>query len=131
MYHYLVFFFVLTLSACVSSGEDREVASKVGKYLDTAAVVPLNARLVDRTHSGKIVYVAPGINGSPHFTYYEVTSKDEMERLKKAAKRALQNIPQAKKITLHFMEKQVIHKSADGWSWRGNEKEIETIVVKR
>lgn len=131
MYRFLLMFFVFTLSSCVSSGEDRELASKVGKYLNTAMVVPLDYRLADKTHSGKIVYVSPGINGSPHFRYYEVTAKDEMQRLKKAAENALKHIPEAKKITLHFMEKQVIHQTEDSLISRGREHEIETIVVKR
>lgn len=119
------------LLGCASSHEDYEIASKVGKYLDGTGVVPLDTRIADKIHSGKIVYVGPGINGCPHFTYYEVTSQEDMQKLKRAAEEALKQIPEAKKITLHLMERQVFHQSPDGSGYRGKEKEIETIVIER
>ncbi|MDP1653429.1 MAG: hypothetical protein Q8L56_11985 [Rhodocyclaceae bacterium] len=119
------------LFGCVSSYEDSELASKVGRFLGATEVVPLDAREADKSGSGRIVYVGPGTNGSPHFTYYEVTTLEDMQKLKRAAEKALEQIPEAKKITLHFMEKQVVHRSPDGSSYRGREKEIETIVVVR
>lgn len=130
MSHRLVFLALLFLFGCVSSGEDYEIARKVGKYLDATGVVPFNAREADRTRAGRIVYVGPGINGSPHFTFYEVTYREDMQKLKGAAEEALEKIPEAKRITLHFMERQVFHQSADGSASRGRENEIETIVVK-
>ena len=119
------------LAACVSSGEDYAVAAAVGKYLDATGVVPTDTREADRTHKGKIVYFGPGRNGSPHFTYYEITDPDDMQKLKGAAEIALQEVPTARKITLHFMEKQVFHQSANGSGSRGREREIKTIVVER
>jgi hypothetical protein len=121
----------LFLSACVSSGEDYAVAAAVVKYLDATGVIPSANREADRTHSGKIVYFAPGINGSPHFTYYEVTDPADMQKLKTAAETALKEVPAARKVTLHFMEKQVLHLSANGAGYRGHEKEIKKIVVQR
>ena len=119
------------LCGCVSSYEDSETAGKVGKYLNETGVVPKDTSEADRTHSGKIVYVGPGVNNSPHYTYYEVTSPEDIQKLKRAAEEALVNIPEANKITLHFMEKQVFHGSGGGGGYRGKEKEIETIVVER
>lgn len=119
------------LLGCVSSAEDSELAGRVGKYLDAAGVIPSDTRNADRTHSGKIVYVGPGVNGSPHFTYYEVTDLKDMRKLKEAAEIAAKEIPAVRKITLHFMEKQVFHQQPDGSGFRGREKEIETIVVRR
>jgi hypothetical protein len=119
------------LFGCSSSQEDYVIASRVGTYLGGTGVIPLDTREADRAHSGKIVYVGPGINGSPHFTYYEVTSRDDMQKLKSAAEQALRQIPEAKKITLRFMERQVFHQSSDGSGYRGKEKEIEAIVIER
>lgn len=121
----------LFLSACVSSGEDYALAATVVKYLDATGVTPSANREADRTHSGKIVYFAPGINGSPHFTYYEVTDPADMQKLKTAAETALKEVPAARKITLHFMEKQVLHLSANGSGYRGHEREIKKIEVRR
>lgn len=118
------------LAACVSSSEDYVIAAAVGKYLDATGVVPSDTREADRTHSGTIVYFSPGIK-SPHFTYYEVTDSADMLKLKAAAEAALKDVPAARKITLHFMEKQVFHQSKDGSGYRGHEKEIKTIVVQR
>jgi hypothetical protein len=99
--------------------------------LDAAGVIPQDARDDYNTHSGKIVYVGPGVNGSPHFTYYEVTNPDEMQKLKSAAEIALKELPNVQKITLHFMEKEVILQHANGSSSRGRENEIKTIVVRK
>jgi hypothetical protein len=129
-----VFFALLIvglLAACVSSGEDYAVAAAVGKYLDATGVVPADTREADRTHKGKIVYFGPGRNGSPHFTYYEITDPDDMQKLKRAAEIALKEVPTARKITLHFLEKQVFHQLANGSGSRGREREVETIVVER
>jgi hypothetical protein len=120
----------LLLAACGSSTEDYAIAKAVGNYLEATGVVPLNIREADRTHSGKIVYFAPGVR-SPHFTYYEVTDPADMLKLKAAAEVALKEVPAARKITLRFMEKQVFHQSPNGSGYRGNEKEIKTIVVQR
>lgn len=128
---FIVALMSLLLAACVSSEEDYAIAAAVGKYLDATGVVSLDNREADRTRSGKIVYFAPGINGSPHFTYYEVTDPADMEKLKKAAEMALREVPSAQKITLHFMEKQVFHQSANGSGYRGHEREIKKIVVKK
>jgi hypothetical protein len=123
---------LIPLIGCVSSAQDSERAARVGRYLDAAGVIPIEeARDADKTHSGKIVYVGPGINGSPHFTYYEVTSPEDMQKLKVAAEDALRHIPDVNRITLHFMEKQVIHQSQGGGLSRGREKEINTVVVSR
>lgn len=122
---------VALLVGCVSSAEDSELAAKVGTYLDATGVIPKDTREAYKTHSGKIVYVGPGVNGSPHFTYYEVTNPEEMLKLKSAAEAALKELPNVRKITLHFMEKEVIHQHANGSSSRGRENEIETIVVHR
>jgi len=119
------------LCGCVSSGVDYETAKKVGKYLNATGVVPKDTRVAYKTHVGKIVYVGPGVNRSPHFVYYEVTSPEDMQRLKRAAEEALVNIPEANKITLHFKEREVWHESGGGGGYRGREKEIETIVVTR
>ena len=119
------------LIGCVSSAEDSELAGRVGKYLDSAGVIPSDTRNADRTHSAKIVYVGPGVNGSPHFTYYEVTDPIDIGKLKGAAEIAAKEIPAVRKITLHFMEKQVFHQQPDGSGSRGREKQIETIVVRR
>lgn len=129
----LLFAFLIVglLAACVSSGEDYAVAAAVGKHLDATGVVPADTREADKTHKGKIVYFAPGRNGAPHFTYYEITDPADMQKLKRAAEIALNEVPTARKITLHFMEKQVIHQSANGSGSRGHEREIETIVVER
>jgi hypothetical protein len=129
----LLFAFLIVgfLAACVPSGEDYAVASAVGKYLDATGVVPADTRDADRTHKGKIVYFAPGTNGAPHFTYYEITDPADMQKLKRAAEKALKEVPKAHKVTLHFMEKQVFRQSADGSGSRGHEREIEKIVVVR
>ncbi|MBI5556672.1 MAG: hypothetical protein HY885_03470 [Deltaproteobacteria bacterium] len=119
------------LSGCISSYEDSETAKKVGQCLNETGVVPKDTREADRTHFGKIVYVGPGVNNSPHFTFYEVTSPEDIQKLKHAAEEALLSIPEANKITLHFMEKQVFHETGNGGGFRGKEKEIEKIVVKR
>ena len=120
------------LFGCVSSAEDFEIAHKVAKYLDATGVVPRDdARKTYTTHSGKMVYVGPGINGSPHFTYYEITSPDDMRKLEIAAQEALVGVPEVKKITLHFMEKEVFHQSPSGARSRGHEKEINRIVIKK
>jgi hypothetical protein len=119
------------LVGCTSSGEDYQLAAEVGKQLGATGVVPLDTQGADKTHSGKIVYVGPGVNGSPHFTYYEVTDPKDMQKLKAAAEVAAKEIPAVRKITLHFMEKQVFHQQLDGSGYRGREKEIETIVVRR
>ncbi len=119
------------LAACVSSGEGYAVAEAVQKYLSATGVVPVDTREAGRTHKGKIVYFAPGRNGSPHFTYYEITEPADMEKLRRAAETALKEVPAARKITMRFMEKQVFHQSAGGAGYRGREREIETIVVER
>jgi len=126
-----ILLFLVCISGCASSAEDYETARKVGKYLRETGVIPYDTREADRTHVGKIVYVGPGINNSPHFTFYEVTSPNDWQKLKKAAEVALENIPEANKITLHFKEKQVFHQSKGGGGMRGREKEIKTIVVKK
>ena len=128
---FFVFLIFGTIAACVSSGEDYEVAASVGKYLNATGVVPADTREADRTHNGKIVYVAPGRNGAPYFIYYEVTDAAEMQKLKRAAELALKEVPRVRMITLHFMEKQVFHQSANGSGSRGRERELETIVVER
>ena len=128
----IAFLFIGLLSACVSSAEDHDVAAAVAKYLSETGVVPTDTREADATHKGKIVYFAPGINGSPHFTYYEITDPADMHKLQQAAEEALKAVPKANKITLHFKEKQVFHQSSpNGAGSRGREKEIETIVVER
>lgn len=127
----LVLSILAFLFGCVSSYEDSETAKKVGQYLNATGVVPKDTRETYRTHVGKIVYVGPGVNGSPHFVYYEVTSPEDMQKLKRAAEEALVNIPEANKITLHFKEREVWHESGGGGGHRGKEREIETIVVTR
>ena len=119
------------LLGCVSSAEDSELAAEVGTYLNATGIIPQDTRDAYNRHSGKIVYVGPGVNGSPHFTYYEVTSPEEMRQLEIAAEAALKKLPNVRKITLHFMEKEVIRQHADGSSSRGRENEIATIVVRR
>ena len=119
------------LASCVSSHQDFETAKKVGEYLDATGIIPENTGAADKTHSGKIVYVAPGVHRGPHFTYYEVTARGDILKLKRAAEEALEKVPEVNNITLHFMEKQVWHELANGGGYRGKEKEIETIVVTR
>jgi hypothetical protein len=128
---FLTFLAIGLLAACVSSGEDYAVAAAVGKHLNATGVVPTDTREADRTHKGKIVYFAPGSNGAPHFTYYEITDPADIQKLKAAAEIALTKVPKARKITLHFMEKQVFRQSADGSGSRGHETEIEKIVLER
>ena len=128
---FFTFLIVGLLAACVSSGEDYAIAAAVGKYLNATGVVPADTGDADRTHKGKIVYFAPGRNGAPHFTYYEITDPNDMQKLKKAAETALKEVPAVRKITLHFMEKQVFNQSANGSGSRGRERELETIVVER
>jgi len=119
------------LAACAPSGKDHAVAAEVGRHLRETGVVPVDTTEADRTHNGKIVYFAPGRNGAPHFIYYEITDPADMQKLRKAAETALKEVPTARKITLHFMEKQVFHQSPNGSGSRGREKEIVTIVVER
>jgi hypothetical protein len=126
----LILLISLCLFGCVSSSEDYETAKKVGVYLKATGVIP-DTREADRTGVGKIYYVGPGVNNSPHFTFYEVTSPEEIVKLENAAKNALSEIPEANKITLHFMEKQVFHKSVNGGRSRGKEKKVKKIVIKR
>lgn len=119
------------LLGCVSSGDDYRIAAEVEHYLSVTGVVPEDTREADQTHKGRIVYVGPGRKGNPHFTYYEVTSPEQIALLEAAAKTALLHIPDANTITLRFMEKQVFHASANGGGYRGREKEIRKIVVRR
>jgi hypothetical protein len=119
------------LLGCVSSAEDSEIASEVGKYLSATNVVPLDSSEAYRTHRGKIVYVGPGTNGAPHFTYYEVTSADDIQKLTHAAEEAVSKVYGAKKITLHFMEKEVFRQSPNGSGLRGSEKEVATVVIRK
>lgn len=129
--HLYIPLLVTALVGCVSSAEDSELAARVGKYLDAAGVLPQDTQDAYKTHSGKIVYVGPGVNGSPHFTYYEVTDPEDIRKLKSAAETALRELPSARKITLHFKEKEVIRQETNGSSSRGKEREIETVVVER
>ena len=125
---------ILLISTIVlgcESAESTETARKVGAYLNATGVIPPDNKDAYTTHVGKIVYVGPGINGYPHFTYYEVTAEADMEKLELAAEESLKHVPEAKKITLHFMEKQVLQQLSGGGVRRGSEKEIRKIFVKR
>src|SRR5690606_33765253 len=115
------------LLGCVSSGDDHQVAAQVGQVLAATGVVPHDTREADRTHNGRIVYVGPGVNGNPHFTYYQVTSVREMQLLESAAQTALRRVPAANSVTLHFMERQVFRSGGS----RGEEKEVRKIVIRR
>lgn len=121
----------LFLAGCMPSAEDSEIARKVGKYLDAVGVIPEDTSTAYKTHVGKIVYVGPGTKGRPHFTYYEVTSPEDIKKLKAAAEIAIKEVPEVNKIYLHFMEKEVFHSSGNGGGYRGREKEIERVVVER
>jgi hypothetical protein len=121
----------LFLSGCGENAVDNEISRKVGKYLDATGVVPDDTSTAYKSHVGKIVYVGPGTKGRPHFTYYEVTSPEDIQKLKAAAEMAIKEIPEANKIYLHFMEKEVFHSSGNGGGYRGREKEIQTVVVER
>ena len=131
MKFFLPLFLSLAMLGCVSSGEDYQVSADVGHYLAATHVVPEDTGEADRTHRGRIVYAGPGVNGNPHFTYYEVTSPHDMALLKEAAQLALQHVPAAKSVTLHFMERQVFHTSTNGGGFRGKERELLKVVIRR
>ncbi len=129
----IILFIAICLCRCrPSSSEDVETSKKVGVYLRAAGVIPADSD-ANKTYIGKIAYVAPGIYNSPHFIFYEITSPEEINKLENAAKKALVEIPEVNKITLHFMEKQVVHKYGNGAMSRNNrkEKEIKKIVLKK
>ena len=117
---------VFSLSGCVSSGEDYQIAEKVGDYLDAADVIPDDTREANAGRAGRIVYVGPGRNGNPHFTYYEVTPPQDIARVESAARLAVDRVPGAKSVTLHFVERQVFHGGV-----RGHENEVRRIVVRK
>jgi hypothetical protein len=121
----------LLLTGCSENAEDNEISRKVGHYLDATGVIPKDTGEANKTHVGKIVFVSPGTKGRPHFIYYEVTDEKDMQKLKVAAEEALQHVPEANIITLHFMEKQVFHHSSGGGGHRGMENEINKIAVTR
>lgn len=121
----------VSVSGCVSSGDDYRVAAQVGGSLAATRLVPEDTREAERIHKGRMVYFRPGVKGNPHVTYYEVTSTEDMALLQAAAEKALLHVADANTVTLHFMEKQVFKSSPSGGRSRGREKQIRKIVVRR
>lgn len=111
----------------VPGGDAYAVADSVKKDITENYGEFANRSIADRTHQGKIFYVAPGC--IPSFTFYEIIEPNDIQRIEELASQSLQRAG-IEKVHLVFYEKQNwITSSANGAGHRGNENIIKDIVV--
>ena len=114
---------IFIVSCAVPGVNEMKAAKEVVKYFEGTGVISK-----ERNRSiTKKVYISPNTNYRPHFTFYEVTSETEVEKIEEAAKKAMSEITIINKITLHFRVKENFY----WFGIRGGEKEFKKVVLDR
>jgi len=112
----------------VPGGDAYAVADIVAKHIEKNYSFA-NRTSVDRTHSGKIYYVAPGC--VPSFTFYEIVEPNDIHVVEELAR---QSLPLAgiDRVSLVFYEKQNwVATSPNGGGHRGHENAIKRVTVEK
>jgi len=112
----------------VPSGDAYAIADVVAKHIKNNYVFA-DRTSTERTHSGKIYYVAPGC--VPSFTFYEIVEPDDIRVIEELARQSL-SLAGIDKVALVFYEKQnFVTTSPNGGGHRGHENTIKHITVEK
>lgn len=112
----------------VPGGDAVDISAIVAKHINKNYAFG-NRKDADRTHSGKIYYVAPGC--VPSFTFYEIVEPNDIRTIEELAR---QSLPLAgiDRVSLIFYEKQNwVATSPNGGGHRGTENVIKHIAVEK
>lgn len=112
----------------VPGGDAYAIAGIVAKHIKEHYAFPDRTN-VDRTHSGKIYYVAPGC--VPSFTFYEIVEPSDIREIEELAR---QSLPLAgiDRVSLVFYEKQNwVTASPNGAGHRGLERAVKEITIEK
>lgn len=107
----------------VPGGDQYALAETVAIHITMSYPELADRSVADRTHIGKIYYVAPGC--VPSFTFYEIIKPGDIQRIEDLTRQSL-DIASIDKVHLTFYERQ-------NWvgNTRGHEKTIKSITVTR
>ncbi|MBK7424108.1 MAG: hypothetical protein IPJ48_14060 [Propionivibrio sp.] len=112
----------------VPGAQDHEQAGAVAKFI-TERYGRFDKRSdVERTHSGKIYYVAPG--RYPLVQFYEITDPQDIRSIEESAKEALAATG-VEKVKLVFFEKQNLSCAPGGGCSRRSEHVVKEVLVTR
>jgi hypothetical protein len=133
--YFLIVVFGALLSGCertngsfvchfgVPGGDQYALAETVAKHITKNYSELADRSAADRTHKGKIYYVAPGC--VPSFTFYEIVEPSDIQRIEELVRQSL-DVASIDRVHLTFYEKQ---------NWSGNqrwhERTIKSITVTR
>jgi hypothetical protein len=112
----------------VPGGDAYAIADIVAKHIEKNYAFA-NRTGADRTHSGKIYYVAPGC--VPSFTFYEIVEPNDIHVIEELVR---QSLPLAgiDRVSLVFYERQnFVITSPNGGGHRGHENAIKHITVEK
>jgi len=107
----------------VPGGDQYALAETVAKHITKNYAELADRTVADRTHIGKIYYVAPGC--VPSFTFYEIVEPSDIQRIEELVRQSL-DVASIDKVHLTFYEKQ-------NWvrNQRWHERTIKSITVTR
>lgn len=125
------FAFLAYCATHIPGGPDVDVANQVGDYIASGYGQFANRGDVERTGQGKIYYASPGSSRTPTIIIYEVTAPSEVIRIEALAREALQVIPDANGVDLHFHERQNLTLLPGGGSSRGWETPFKKVRISR
>ena len=112
----------------VPGGDSYAIAEIVAKHIKENYTFA-DRKNVDRTHSGKIYYVAPGC--VPSFTFYEIVEPNDIHVIEELTR---QSLPLAgiDRVSLVFYEKQNwVTTSPNGGGHRGHENAVKHITIEK
>jgi hypothetical protein len=110
----------------VPGGDQYALTETVAKHITKNYLELADRSAADRTHKGKIYYVAPGC--VPSFTFYEIVEPSDIQRIEELVRQSL-DIAGIEKVNVVFYEKQNFVTSANGAGHRGHENAIKRITV--
>jgi hypothetical protein len=112
----------------VPGGDAYAIADTVAKHIKENYAFA-DRTTADRTHSGKIYYVAPRC--VPSFTFYEIVEPNDIHVIEELVR---QSLPFAgiDRVSLIFYEKQNwVTASPNGGGYRGHENTVKHITIEK
>ena len=114
----------------IPAGHDVKTSSAVARALSQAYGKFVPEDQARRDGRGAVLYAKPVGGFGTDITIYEVTDPNEIRLVERAASQALDAVPAARGITLHFLREQVWQRTAGGQQ-RGDEVELKTTVLSK
>lgn len=89
----------------IPNSEDAEMAYSIGRFIAQGYGQFEDRETVQESGRGKTWYAGPSASGDPRFTFYGVTSPEDIARIESLAREALRQTEGVNSVTLSFFEK--------------------------